>query len=547
MAWIKGRLGWVCAGAAFALTVACGSSSGNGLLGGGDGGPDAAGGTGGSAGSGGAAGAGGAKPVSCSNSLDCVDTNGVCDPATKTCVECLGDNDCTNQVCDPVAKRCVDCRTTADCSADQACIGGTCVTKTPCQSDNTCTPLGKLCDKQLGYCVDCVHDTDCPDGKYCASGACQPDVCTPGQGSCIGNSRQLCNASGSGYDPASACPTQTTCVASGGSATCSPWVCQAGQTACDQDMLTVCADDGLSVKSTQDCTKTGKHCVAGQCSTLVCTPSTTYCKGDSVMQCNGTGTSESVVQTCSPSGYCDDATSSCQPLLCTPNQPACDGTIATTCNTTGKGYLAGGTDCALSGKACDSGVCSTCPGGAGAVDKLRFKEVHTYADYVVIENTSANCSADLAGVTLYGDSTLAGTTTSSAFTVNFTTRTLAPGETATVVDSVANSGPPLVTGDITSATNLPFSDVTGAFMILCQGSTCTPASSTSVVDLWASTGSSGDAPPAYSSSITFSPNPIPAIPSANQITQSYLRTAYAGKNPSFLASDWTVGAATRPY
>lgn len=543
MAWISranARRAW--AGLLLIGVTACGSSN-SGLLEGGDGGPDGAAGTGGAAGSGGAAGAGGTAPVPCKNSLDCVASNGVCDPASQTCVECLANADCVGQICDTTVKRCVECLHNADCALDQACIGGKCATKTACQSDNTCKPLGKLCDKQLGYCVDCVQDTDCPDADFCSGGVCQPDVCAPGQGSCTGNSRTVCNAAGSGFDPTQPCPAQTTCVASGGAATCTAWKCQAGQTYCESDTTIVCSADGLTIQASQDCTVSGRHCVAGQCTTQLCNPSTTYCKNGNVMMCNATGTSESVLTACTAGQYCDTATASCQVQLCTPNQPACNGTLATTCNSTGSGYAAGGTDCSLSGKSCDSGVCSTCPGGNGAVDQVRIAEVHIYADYIMLENRSANCSANLAGLSLYGASTIAAP---SDFTVTFTSQTLAPGAKVAIIDSAANAGPTQQASDVVSTMNIPYDSAYGGMVLLCTGSTCSATSSTNVIDMWAMTSDTAVAPPPWSSSLTFSPAPLAAIPSANEIAQSYFRTAYAGHYPAFLASDWTVGSATRP-
>ncbi len=96
----------------------CGGSS-NGLL------STGAAGTGGAAG-----GAGGAAPTSCKTSLDCP-ADHVCDPASSSCVQCLGNNDChTGDLC-----------------------GGDHVCHRACVTDKQCTPLGQLCDKAHGWCT----------------------------------------------------------------------------------------------------------------------------------------------------------------------------------------------------------------------------------------------------------------------------------------------------------------------------------------------------------------------------------------------------------
>jgi hypothetical protein len=45
--------------------------------------------------------------------------------------------------------------------------------------------------------------------------------------------------------------------------------------------------------------------------------------------------------------------------------------------------------------------------------------------------------------------------------------------------------------------------------------------------------------------VTFSPAGLTGIDAANDDTHSFVRVNNAGVYPSFLAADWTVGAASR--
>ena len=50
--------------------------------------------------------------------------DGVCNPLTQKCVDCLIDSDCKKgkgKLCDPSALTCVECRTDADCGGDNTC------------------------------------------------------------------------------------------------------------------------------------------------------------------------------------------------------------------------------------------------------------------------------------------------------------------------------------------------------------------------------------------------------------------------------------------
>lgn len=320
--------------------------------------------------------------VECVNSLDCVDANGleVCDGGLGRCVECvtssdcLGTADCVNNMCRPYvpcqnsldcpqrqvcsANRCVQCGSDADCSEGARCVANTCWRG--CSSDNDCTPLGQLCNTSGGHCARCLVHEDCPAAYHCSSGRCLADVCEGGSGYCSGNTLRICRAAGDGYDTV-ACATNQTCVG-GDEAACEDWICTAGQVECDATASSVitCADDGLSIVSSMDCTESDEICYQGSCEDLVCPPSTLFCDANTVQLCSADGLSSSLYQTCLSTQYCNASTSSCQNQICVPDQPACNGRIATTCNSTGSGYVAGGTDCEDTDEACVAGECAEC-------------------------------------------------------------------------------------------------------------------------------------------------------------------------------------------
>ena len=230
---------------AVAVALACGGSD-EGELTASDGGGGRGGEGGGAAASGGSGGEAGSSPEApCENSLDCVDQPGgrsVCDVGVGACVECVQSADCdtaadcisnrcvaftpcdnsldcpTGQVCDATRMRCAECARDTDCGSGTRCYGSHC--RTPCTSDNQCTPQGLLCDFGVGLCVTCVRDTDCSAAEYCEAGVCEPDRCVAGQTRCESGALSTCDESGRAYGVPTACPVGTECVATGGTARC---------------------------------------------------------------------------------------------------------------------------------------------------------------------------------------------------------------------------------------------------------------------------------------------------------------------------------------
>ena len=134
----------------------------------------------------------------CGPCFECVEINGaktcvkrpcadgVCDPETGGCVECLTSGDCANKSCkhcDPVLKQCIaipgvqlqvtkgQCIDSPECLSDADC--GNCEM---CMKNGKCGPIitcgpDQILDKRSCKCVDrCdCNNPACPEGYYCAS------------------------------------------------------------------------------------------------------------------------------------------------------------------------------------------------------------------------------------------------------------------------------------------------------------------------------------------------------------------------------------------
>lgn len=133
------------------------------------------------------------KPV-CTEALQCVECTSdqddycteqalICNAETSTCVECLGDADCTTQDaarCDLELFECVPCNDNGQCTDIEGlpndtnvCDEGECVDCTPaleaesCVDGKSCNPLTRRCTdtdvSSLGVCEACVADSECGD------------------------------------------------------------------------------------------------------------------------------------------------------------------------------------------------------------------------------------------------------------------------------------------------------------------------------------------------------------------------------------------------
>ena len=115
----------------------------------------------------------------CATNADCLD-GGVCDPGTKTCVECLLDANCPlGKKCDGETHLCVGCLADADCAGDLVCDSTVhhCV---ECLEDGDCGEGGQ-CDEEKNVCIECVDDADCGyPGVPCSFAVCLDGECVTG-------------------------------------------------------------------------------------------------------------------------------------------------------------------------------------------------------------------------------------------------------------------------------------------------------------------------------------------------------------------------------
>ena len=168
------------------------------------------------------------------------------------CVDCLDDEDCPechvcvggtcvpvvcpDGVCNPDTRTCVECLTAGDCTGDnECCIGSRCA----------CCP-GYYRDPN-GDCVEipeCNSDDDCPECFVCVGGDCVPQVCPAGKVCVDGDCVDECDC----YNP----------QCSGGRA-CLP----------HYSGTCYCVDCKGSCSTQNDCGE-GCLCVNGQCVTNPC-------------------------------------------------------------------------------------------------------------------------------------------------------------------------------------------------------------------------------------------------------------------------------------
>ncbi len=327
----------------------------------------------------------------CDDSGEATCKTGVCAPAEPAC-----DGNAAT-LCNEEGSGYISAGT--PCGAE-VCSRGVC--ETP-----VCAALALKCQSEDVF--ECAPDRlswtrkeDCTGGTFCddASPACKAWLCTPSQPACDGNAAKTCNGDGSGYLAGGAECANGKCV--GGQ--CKPLICTPSLRYCDGEAVTQCSADGLSKALVTSCggsqycdaasatCKTGKCtpnqllcvgntakkcngngsdyvsagvdcgaslCVAGVCKTPACALAERKCEGEDVYECASDRLSWTLRQDCASGTYCDAASPQCKTWACTPSQPACDGTTASTCNGNGSGYLAGGTDCAASGKTCSAGSCVT--------------------------------------------------------------------------------------------------------------------------------------------------------------------------------------------
>jgi Cys-rich repeat protein len=116
----------------------------------------------------------------CASDVDCPSVLH-CDVGSSSCVECLGDDQCTESGsphCDDALHRCVECDADAHCGAGRACQLDIrrCVTPCSTSAESVCEGLGE-CDEARGFCTACDSEHACAAGQICDSRAGQCVAC----------------------------------------------------------------------------------------------------------------------------------------------------------------------------------------------------------------------------------------------------------------------------------------------------------------------------------------------------------------------------------
>lgn len=337
---------------------------------GGTSGTSGTGGSGGTAGSGGKApGTGGANgggtggepslPDRCELDSDCESPLPVCDPFSKSCVECLFDADCdtgrcdqrvcapalpcdtssdctdaeATKVCHTARGQCVECLSAGDCDPSHDCVDNRCLGYEPCEQSQDCAG-GTVCDTASGRCAECATSKDCAETDVCSEGecvrACESDractslglLCDFSAGHCV----QCVDDS--------ACPAQYFCD----SGECRLDECVAGSARCRSNSVLTCRERGDGYEATacgtdQTCTPNGFDAA---CEDWVCPAGQTLCdeQGEELITCSSDGLSVLERVDClATNQVCFEG--ECRELECVPNATYCAGGSIRECSVDG--------------------------------------------------------------------------------------------------------------------------------------------------------------------------------------------------------------------
>lgn len=269
--------------------------------------------------------------------------DGVCDPVTDQCVECLQSGDCTgiNECCvdkkcqccpgfiyDYTLQQCIkepDCTTDVECKECEICVDGTCVYSCPdgticvngvcvptcdcfsgeCAGNKACIPYnGDVCICSACYDGNCINNDDCGEGCVCSGGRCTPSLC---HGNCI-----------NGADCGNGCGCYNgECI-------------ECMSTTCDNDGVYCAEILGCECNQSNLCIKDSGGCVGNCTSSFDCGDGCTCYNGECVpcdwFSCEGTECSDRLGCQCVDGGCVDN-----------PSDRVCDHTLtvtATNCDLT---------------------------------------------------------------------------------------------------------------------------------------------------------------------------------------------------------------------
>lgn len=246
---------------------------------------------------------------------------------TPNCFICTPDGlipvECVDGVCDPETGDCVDCIGGGDCGPNEKCLDGECV----CKDGFVRNPVTGECEPA----PECDKDSDCPDCEECNQfGTCEPIQCPDGQVCVDGECKTPCD---NGVD----CPDGYGCDPDTGFCEkCSDQDCTTAECArllgCECNSSGDCVDsdncDRSECNALSDCPE-GCVCYRGQCvdcSNFACDDCSVpgcecvsgNCQSDPDYQCNDSVEIVKVDSTCDLRGEAriKDACS-CDPITIT--------------------------------------------------------------------------------------------------------------------------------------------------------------------------------------------------------------------------------------
>jgi len=186
-----------------------------------------------------------------------------------------------------------------------------------CQKLPDCQQTGyPYCSVDIGKCVECLQSSHCiKTTGFCKDKKCKAVECQPKSQECNGNSLQICNDQGDGFD-ITPCPDD--------------------HPICYNDKCVLCQPDELT-------------CSPPEVVTWSPDPVSTQ-----VQACDKQGSDLEVIKVCPEGQFCLQG--DC--FTCYPDTKSCDGTIIKSCSKVGDTYdWVAGIDCALDGNVCFGGTC----------------------------------------------------------------------------------------------------------------------------------------------------------------------------------------------